>query len=244
MASSAEPAPTTKGRTRRKLALLLVVIAVVAIGYWQLKGVLSFDYLAQRESDLRSLQEQHPMLVAGVALATYVVVAGLSLPGALVMTLACGWYFGFWKALLIVSFGSTAGATIALLLSRYFVREWVQKTMGDRLAPINEAFERKGAFYLFTLRLIAGVPFFVVNAIMGLTQIRAGTFWWVSQLGMLPGTAAYVYAGSAVPSLQALAKDGVRGIVSWQLLSAFGIVGLLPLIIKKLVGKVGDNKAG
>ena len=110
--------------------------------------------------------------------------------------------------------------------------------MRERLGRFNEAFEREGAFYLFTLRLVPAVPFFVINTVMGLTKVRAATFWWVSQLGMLPGTAAYVYAGSTVPSLQSLADDGVGGILSWQMLLAFAIMGILPLAIKKAVTRL------
>ncbi len=149
------------------------------------------------------------------------------------MTLACGWFFGFWQALLIVSLGSTAGATTAFLLTRYLLRDWVQHRFAEKLASINAAFDREGPFYLFTLRLIPAVPFFVINAVMGLTKIRVTTFWWVSQIGMLPGTMAYVYAGASVPSLDKLAKNGVGGIVTWQLLSAFVILGVLPIVIKR-----------
>ncbi|RLS80423.1 MAG: TVP38/TMEM64 family protein [Planctomycetota bacterium] len=214
----------------------LVVVAVIAtIAYWQLGDRLSLDYLAQRESQLRSLQQSAPGLAAVVAIGIYVVVTGLSFPGAAMLTLVFGWYFGFVQGLFIVSVGSTTGATVAFLLSRYFLRDWVQRSMQARLTGINDALEREGAFYLFTLRLIPVVPFFVVNAVMGLTRIRATTFWWVSQIGMLPGTAAYVYAGSTVPSLEVLAKEGAGKVLSWQLVLGFIILGLFPLAVKKLV---------
>lgn len=124
---------------------------------------------------------------------------------------------------------------MAFLMTRYFLQGWVQQKFAKRLESINDAFDREGAFYLFTLRLIPAVPFFVINAVMGLTKIRAITFWWVSQLGMLPGTAAYVYAGSTVPSLKQLAEEGVGKVMSWQLLLAFAILGLLPLVIKRVM---------
>jgi len=213
----------------------VVVIVVATVAYSQFGDRLSLDYLAQRETQLRSVQQSAPLLTVVVAIALYVAMAGLSLPGATALTLVFGWYFGFLQGLGIVSFGSTAGATIAFLLSRYFLRDWVERSMQKRLAAINAALEREGALYLFTLRLIPAVPFFVVNALMGLTKIRATTFWWVSQLGMLPGTAAYVYAGSTVPSLDVLAKKGVGQVFSWQLVLAFAILSLFPLILKKLV---------
>lgn len=222
----------------KKTLLLAAVVGVGGALYWLLGDFLSLEYLASQEAQMRAWQVDFPLITALVALAVYVAVAGLSLPGAAALTLVCGWYFGFWQGLLIVSFGSTGGAMVAFLISRYLLRDWVQSRMQERLGRIDEAFEREGAFYLFTLRLVPAVPFFIINAVMGLTKIRAVTFWWVSQLGMLPGTAAYVYAGSTVPSLRSLADDGVGGVLSWQMLLAFAILGILPLAIKKTVTRL------
>lgn len=122
---------------------------------------------------------------------------------------------------------------MAFLSTRYIFQDWVQQKFASRLQTINDAFERDGAYYLFTLRLVPAVPFFVINAVMGLTTIRILTFWWVSQIGMLPGTAVYVYAGSTVPSLHQLADNGVGQVLTWQLLLAFTLLGLFPLAIKK-----------
>lgn len=219
----------------RKIGVALSLMSIAGLAYWQLGDRLSLDYIAQQDSQLRFLQVEYPVLAALAAVAIYVAVAGLSLPGAAVLTLVFGWYFGFWKGLLLVSLGSTGGATIAFLVSRYLFREWIQRIMQERLAGINAVFDREGAYYLFTLRLVPAVPFFVINAVMGLTKIRVATFWWVSQLGMLPGTAAYVYAGSLVPSLQTLANEGVGKVISWQLVLAFTILGVLPLAIKKAI---------
>ncbi len=237
MSRSAENGQTEKPSNGllKKLALLALVAFIAGGLYWQFHDFLTLDYLASRENQLRSWQSSFPIGAMVVAIAIYVVVAGLSLPGAVVLTLVCGWYFGFWQGVLVVSFGSTGGAMVAFLLSRYFLRDWIQSRMQDRLGRINEAFEREGAFYLFSLRLVPVVPFFVINAVMGLTKVQAITFWWVSQLGMLPGTAAYVYAGSTVPSLKILAEQGPGKILSWQLVLAFAILGLLPLTIKKIL---------
>ncbi|TWU03534.1 TVP38/TMEM64 family protein [Neorhodopirellula pilleata] len=215
---------------------LLAMLAVAALGgYWLIGDRLSLEYLATQESALREYRQSYPFLAAFVAIAVYVAVAGFSLPGAVVLTLACGWYFGFWQGLLVVSFGSTGGATMAFLMTRYILQDWVQRKFAKRLESVNDVFDREGAFYLFTLRLIPAVPFFVINAVMGLTKISAITFWWVSQIGMLPGTAAYVYAGSTVPSLTQLAQEGVGTVISWQLFLAFAILGLLPLVIKRVM---------
>ena len=127
-------------------------------------------------------------------------------------------------------------------MSRFFVRDWVLARFGERLEGFQRALEREGAFYLFSLRLIPLVPFVVINLVMGLTPLRAGTFWWVSQLGMLPGTAVYVYAGSAVPRLETLATDGVGSVLQPQLLGAFVALGLFPLIAKKAIERWRPQK--
>lgn len=233
--------PAAAGRRSglwRRLGILAGLIAVVVtIGYF-FAGELSLSALAEREAQFRTLQRQHPVLVYVAAFSMYVIVAGLSLPGATAMTLLLGWLFGFWRSVVLVSFASTAGATLAFLLSRYLLRESIQSRFGDRLQRFNAALDREGAFYLFTLRLIPAVPFFVINVVMGLTRIRVWTYWWVSQLGMLAGTCVYVYAGSAVPDLQTLAERGTRGIVSPQLLTAFVILGVFPLVARRVLQRL------
>jgi uncharacterized membrane protein YdjX (TVP38/TMEM64 family) len=234
--------PQKQGNSK-KIGLLALLLVVALGGYSFLGDRLTFEYLAMQESALREYRQSYPFCAAIVAIAVYVVVAGFSLPGAAVLTLACGWYFGFWQGLLVVSFGSTGGATTAFLMTRYLLQSWVQQKFARRLESINEALDREGAFYLFTLRLIPAIPFFVINAVMGLTKIRVITFWWVSQIGMLPGTAAYVYAGSTVPGLKQLADKGVSKVVSWQLLFAFAILGLLPLVIKRVLAALRPDTA-
>jgi uncharacterized membrane protein YdjX (TVP38/TMEM64 family) len=230
------PNPTAGSGLGTKLLVMACVACAVAIGYWQLGDSLNLENLARQESQLREFQQQHPVLVYGVAFLVYVVVTGLSLPGATVLTLMYGWYFGLIRGVIVVSFSSTAGATLAFLLSRFLFRDVIQRRFGDRLDNFNRALEREGPFYLFSLRLIPAVPFFVINAVMGLTPIRARTFWWVSQLGMLPGTAVYVYAGSSVPSLQTLAEKGVGAAFTpgqlTQILVAFVVLGVFPPIVR------------
>ncbi|MGE0608496.1 MAG: TVP38/TMEM64 family protein [Pirellulales bacterium] len=231
------PAKSAGGGLAVKLMLFSLVAIAAAVGYWKWGGSLSLAHLAQRESQLREFQQQHPWLVYGAAFLAYVAVTGLSLPGATVLTLLYGWYFGFLPGMVVVSFSSTAGATLAFLLSRFLFRDLIQQRFGERLAHFNQALERDGPFYLFSLRLIPAVPFFVINAVMGLTPIRVRTFWWVSQLGMLPGTAVYVYAGSRVPSLRTLADKGLNDVFTpsqlTQLVIAFAVLGLFPLAARK-----------
>ncbi|MFM8475885.1 MAG: TVP38/TMEM64 family protein [Planctomycetaceae bacterium] len=228
-----------------KLVVLVLVIAAAAIGVWTLGDELTLAKLAAREAAFRQFQTDYPVMVYLVAFAAYVVVAGLSLPGAAAMTLLFGWLFGFWRGLVVVSFGSTAGATVAFLLSRYLFRDAITQRFGDRLSSFNESLEREGAFYLFTLRLIPAVPFFVINAVMGLTPLRVRTFWWVSQLGMLAGTAVYVYAGASVPKLQTLADKGLGAIFTpnqmTQILMAFVLLGLFPLIVRFLMKRFSSR---
>lgn len=221
----------------KKLSVLLAILIAAGIGYFQFRESLTLQNLASRESDLRSLHRAQPLLVYGMAFAIYVATTGLSLPGATVLSLVCAWFFGFWPGLLLVNLASTAGATLAFLISRFLLRETIQQKFGDRLQVFNQALEREGALYLFMLRLNPVVPFFMINAVMGLTPIRPWTFWWSSQLGMLPATAVYVYAGSRVPNLATLAEKGATGILSPQLLIAFVLLGVVPLILKKALGR-------
>jgi len=225
----------SSGIAWKKLGLVAVIAVAALVGYMQFGDSLTLENLAAKEAELKTFQLEHPLLVYGIAFAVYVGVTGLSLPGATVLTLTCGWFFGLWRGVLLVSFASTTGATVAFLVSRYLLREPIQNRFGERLATFNQSLEREGAFYLFMLRLIPAVPFFVINVVMGLTPLRASTFWWVSQLGMLPGTAVYIYAGSSVPDLTTLADQGVGGILSPQLMVAFVLLGVMPLVLRKLV---------
>lgn len=226
-----------------KLVALLIVAGIAGGLAWQFGAYLKLDYLATQENQLREFQQLYPVLVFGAAFLIYVVVTGLSLPGAAPLTLLYGWYFGFAPTLVLVSFASTAGATISFLTSRYLLRGSIEQKFGDRLQTFNKHLESEGAFYLFTLRLIPVVPFFVINLVMGLTPISTRTYWWVSQLGMLPGTAVYVYAGSSVPNLSQLAEQGAAAVLSpeqlFQLFIAFALLGIFPLLVKRIMKWIG-----
>lgn len=236
-----EPSFVAAGGTGRQTKpwLLLGLIGVALFLYVQFGQLISIASLADRESQLRAFQADHPYLVYGVALGVYVLVTGLSLPGAAALSLVYAWYFGFWRAVPLVSFASTIGATAAFLSSRFLLRDYVQGRFGDKLATFNARLAKEGAFYLFTLRLIPAIPFFVINLVMGLTPLRVWTFWWVSQLGMLPGTIVYVYAGSRVPDLNQLAVHGAGAVFSsaqlFQITIAFALLGLFPWLVKKVL---------
>ncbi len=231
--------PANSARGRRKLVVLLFFVIVAGSLFWLSRQYLNLDFLAEIESKIKSYYLANPVIVFAAAFAIYVLVTGFSIPGATVMSLIYAWFFGFWKALVLVSFASTAGATMAFLLSRYLFRDWIQSRFGDRLKTFNESLDRDGPFYLFTLRLVPVFPFFAINAVMGLTRLPAVTFWWVSQIGMLAGTAVYVYAGSRIPDLQTLDELGIKAIFTpsqlTQITIAFVLLGTFPLIVKKTV---------
>ncbi len=229
------------GWMKRVIILLLLSAAVGAYLKWG--DHLSLKSLAQQEANLTQHLEQSPVLVYSIAFLVYVAVTGFSLPGAAILSLVYAWFFKFVPGVILVSFASTLGACLAFLMSRYALRDLILKKFGNRLQSFNAALERDGAFYLFTLRLIPAVPFFVINLVMGLTPIRLGTFWIVSQIGMLPGTAVYVFAGSQVPDLNTLREEGVGKVFSPQVIIAFVALGIFPFIVKYLMKKFRPQTA-
>ena len=216
------------------LALVALVAAYVAL---DLGHFFSLDYIRSARADVAALYQAHPVPVIGGFFALYVAVAALSLPGAAVMTLLGGAIFGLWVGTLVVSFASSIGATLAMLASRYLLRDSVKARFGARLADLDRGIQRDGAFYLFTLRLVPVFPFFVINLLMGLTAMKAGTFYAVSQLGMLAGTLVYVNAGTQLAQIRSL-----QGILSPGLIGSFVLLGLFPLVAKKLVDAVQRRK--
>ena len=214
----------------KKLAIVVAIILLV-LGFFALglDRYLTLESLKQSQSDFIALKLQSPWLVAGVGFLLYVIAAALSLPGALVMTLAMGALFGLGVGTLLVSFASSLGATLAFLASRFVFRDAVQQRFGDKLKAINEGVSRDGALYLFTLRMVPIFPFFLINLLMGLTPMRTRTFYWVSQVGMLAGTLVFVNAGAQLAALQSLS-----GILSPGLLLSFALLGIFPMIAKKV----------
>jgi pyruvate/2-oxoglutarate dehydrogenase complex dihydrolipoamide dehydrogenase (E3) component/uncharacterized membrane protein YdjX (TVP38/TMEM64 family) len=215
-----------------KKLLILASLAVIAGAFFMLDlhQWLTLEGFKSGLGQFEQWRSQFPLLMAGGFFLLYVVVTALSLPGAAVMTLAAGALFGLLQGTLLVSFASTIGATLAFLVSRYLLRDAVQQRFGSRLAAINRGIERDGAFYLFTLRLVPAFPFFLINLLMGLTPIKAWTFYWVSQIGMLAGTFVYVNAGTQIAQLETLS-----GILSPDLLISFALLGLFPLLAKKAI---------
>ncbi|MCC4116255.1 FAD-dependent oxidoreductase [Aromatoleum toluclasticum] len=214
-----------------------LVLAIALFFQFDLDGYLNLDFFKSQQAAIEAWREARPLAAALGFFVLYVAVTGLSLPGAAVMTLVAGAIFGLAWGTLIVSFASTIGATLAFLASRFVLRESVQSRFGDRLAAINAGVEKDGGFYLFTLRLVPAFPFFVINLVMGLTPIRTRTFYWVSQLGMLAGTLVYVNAGTRLAQI-----DSLAGILSPGLLASFALLGVFPLIARKLVAAAKARK--
>ncbi|GAK61558.1 SNARE associated Golgi protein [Candidatus Vecturithrix granuli] len=208
-------------------AILLLVILFYAFDLGQ---YFSLEYVKASQARFALAYQAQPALVIATYMGIYILMAALSLPGAAVMTLLGGALFGRLIGTVAVSFASTIGATLAYLVSRFLLRDWVQSKVGKRLQPINEGVEREGAFYLFTMRLIPAFPFWLINLAMGLTKMPLWSFYWVSQIGMLPGTFVYVNAGTELARI-----DSLKGILNPTLIISFVILGLFPLIVKKLL---------
>lgn len=224
-------------RLRQIVLLLLLALAIGAFVALDLGRYLSFEQLKASQARFDQLYAQQPFMVAAVYFLIYVLATALSIPGAVIITLAGGAVFGLWQGLLLVSFASTLGATLAFLASRFVLREWVEARFGQRLADINAGVDKEGAFYLFSLRLIPVVPFFLINLLMGLTRMKTWTYYWVSQIGMLAGTAVYVNAGTQLAQL-----DSVKGILSPALLGSFVLLGIFPLLARRVVAAIQKRK--
>ena len=218
----------------KKIVLLILVAALITLFFvFDLHQLFSLEYFKQHQADFMASFEQNPLLTGGSFFLIYVLVTALSLPGAAVMTLAAGALFGFGWGLVLVSFASSIGATLAFLCSRFLFRQALEQRFGSQLQSINAGIERDGAFYLFTLRLVPIFPFFVINLVMGLTHLRTLTFYWVSQVGMLAGTMVYVNAGTQLGQIESLS-----GILSPELIASFCLLGIFPLLAKRLIATI------
>lgn len=215
----------------KKIVLILaVLVGVISFFYFDLNELLTLEGLKASMDQFEHYKTQLPWLVIGGFFLVYVLVTALSLPGAVILTLAAGALFGLVQGILIASFASSIGATLAFLTSRYLLRDTIKQRFPDRLASIDSGIKKEGGFYLFTLRLVPIFPFFLINLLMGLTAIKARTFYWVSQIGMLAGTFVFVNAGTQLAQIEQLS-----GILSFNLLASFALLGLFPLIAKGIL---------
>ncbi len=222
---------------KRLLVVLVIIVALLIT--WQSGGfsLLTLENLKFQQAELSSWRDLNPVGASVTFFLIYVLVTALSIPGAVIMTLAGGALFGLLWGGILISFASTLGATLAMLASRYLISDWVRSKFASSIAPIDEGVEKDGPFYLFTLRLIPIFPFFMINLLMGLTRMPAKTFWWVSQLGMLAGTLVFVNAGTQLAKI-----DSLSGILTFEIIGAFALLGIFPLIARKIVELVQARK--
>ncbi|MDW1979085.1 TVP38/TMEM64 family protein [Vibrio sp. Vb0304] len=217
----------------KKLILGLILLAAIVFLGINFGQYLTLENAKAQQEALTTYIDQNFVFSAAIYFFTYIAITAFSIPGAAVVTLLGAALFGFWTSLLLVSFASTMGATLAFLSSRYLLRDWVQNKFGNKLNAINQGVEKDGAFYLFSLRLIPVFPLFLINLLMGLTPMSVGRFYLTSQIGMLPGTAVYLNAGTQLATIESLS-----GIVSPAVLASFALLGLFPIITKWVMNKV------
>jgi uncharacterized membrane protein YdjX (TVP38/TMEM64 family) len=223
----------------KKIAVITAVIGLAALfKVFGLEQYFTLSYVKASQAKFSALYADHRLMVITTYTVVYILVTSLSLPGAAIMTLAGGALFGLLTGTVVVSIASTIGATLACFVSRFILRDWVQRKFGDKLKAVNEGIEREGAFYLFTLRLIPLFPFWLINLVMGLTNMPLRTFYWVSQVGMLAGTIVYVNAGRELARI-----DSLSGILSPGLILSFVLLGLFPIVAKKLLSLYQSKKA-
>ena len=216
----------------KRLILITLIAAAIAAYFWfDLGQYVSLDAFKAQQAQIVAAKDANPALYIGGFFLLYIAVTALSLPGAAIMSLVAGALFGLVTGSIIVSFASSIGATLAFLSSRFLLRDWVASKFGERMQAIDDGLARDGAFYLFTLRLIPLFPFFVVNLVMGLTRIKTPTFYWVSQIGMLPATIVFVNAGTQISQIESTA-----GLLSPMLIGSFVLLGCFPWIARGLVG--------
>lgn len=216
----------------KRIIVFLTIIALIVAGVivFDIQNVFTLSALKEKQAQLQDIVTTFPLYSTGVFFIAYVIFAGLSLPGVVIFTLAAGALFGILQGVILVSFASTIGAFIAFLVARFLLHDNFQAKFANRLAIVNEKIKREGAYYLFFLRLVPIFPFFLINILMALTPIRAKTFYWVSQVGMLPATILYIYAGAQIAKITS-AKD----IISPPTLLAFALLGIFPFIAKWVV---------
>ncbi|MBX2835572.1 MAG: FAD-dependent oxidoreductase [Gammaproteobacteria bacterium] len=221
----------------KKILLLALVLLVACFFIFDLGRFFDLEYLKSQQARLDELYAQYPIQFIAIFFLIYVAVAALSLPGAAILTVAAGALFGLFTGLFVVSFASSIGATLAFLVSRFLLRDTVEQKFGDKLEAVNKNIEKDGAFYLFTCRLVPIFPFFIVNLVMGLTKLKTGVFYIVSQIGMLAGTAVFVNAGTQLAKL-----DSLSGILSPAILGSFALLGIFPLVAKKIIDVLKARK--
>tara|TARA_Y100001970_G_C14233963_1_gene860636 strand:+ start:720 stop:1409 length:690 start_codon:yes stop_codon:yes gene_type:complete len=227
-----------KNFNKQKKGVLLIIIILMCLYFGTfLQKYITLENIKLSQEIFISFYQKKPNLFLLIYFMTYVIITSFSLPGATILTLAGGAFFGIIKGTLIVSFASSIGATFAMLISRYLIKDWVQYKFKKEMEKINFNFDKDGVYYLFSLRLLPLIPFFVVNLLMGLTSLRIRTFFWVSQLGMLPATLVYINAGLQINNL-----NSISDIYSIKFIISFLIFASFPFLVKKVIPSIEKIK--
>lgn len=221
--------------SKTQLIVIFVILNIIFFSF-DLHNLLSLNTLQSQQDAILAYRTRYPILAVLTYGLVYIIVTGFSFPGAAMLTLVGGTLFGLFWGTVIVSFASSIGATLAFLAARYLFRASVERHFAEFLTTVNDGIEKDGAYYLFSLRLVPLIPFFVINLVMGLTTMKTSTFYWVSQLGMLAGTAIYVNAGTQLATIKSLSD-----IASPILIGSFALLGIFPLIAKKVVEHFSDD---
>ena len=231
----------SKNLALRISALILLIAGIVAV-YPTVSQHLSIAALAEREAEIRAGQAARPLFYAVIAFFAYVIATALSMPGTSALSLIMGWMFGVWLGIPLVSFASTLGAYISFIAARYFLRGMIERRLAGPLKAFEDRFGDDCPSCLFSMRMMPGIPNIMTNTLPAFTEMRGFTFWWVSQLGMLPGTIAFVYVGANLPNIHIIAEKGVGSLISPGLIIGFAALGLLPVLIRMIMGRFGKGK--
>lgn len=235
-----------------KIALATTIVLLIVLSNVWLSGSSSDDSDSNGEATsiwkkidnaevaLREGYSKRPVLYLSIAFLIYVVAVGFSLPISTLLSLSYAWLFR-WAAIPLLNVAATCGATLAFLSARYLLRDWVQARFGKHLVTINQGFEKDGAFYIVSLRMVALFPFFVVNLVLGLVPVKTRTYFLATMIGMLPLNFAFVYFGMQIPSVSKIAEDGIGSLISFPVILGIALVGLLPTLLKWLVQRKGAH---
>lgn len=221
----------------KKKVVIAIVLVVAVWMMFNFNHLITLENAKIQQANLDVFISNNWLVASAIYFILYILTTALSVPGAAIISLLGAALFGFWWGLVLVSFASSIGATLAFLFSRYLLRDWVQQKFDNKLAAINSGIEKDGNLYLLTLRLIPVFPFFLINLLMGLSKMSASKFYLYSQLGMLPGTMVYLNAGSQLADIQSLS-----GLLSPEVLVSLAILGLFPLVAKFIIGKISNKK--
>ncbi len=228
----------SKNMMKKGAIVIAILLLIAAFKIFNLGQYLNLGYLKESQTAFAAYYAEHQLLTLLIYMLVYIVATALSLPGAVILTLAGGAMFGLVTGTIVISFASTIGATLACAVSRYLLQGWVQERFGNNLQKFNKGMEKEGGFYLFTLRLVPIFPFFIINLVMGLTKIPLRTYYWVSQLGMLPATIVFVNAGKELGKI-----DSLSGILSPGLIISFVLLGIFPIATKKILSKIRPQES-